>query len=260
MTPVSGCGVNQSCVMPSKSSNSIAQLTDLLNKPRAVNGKNEQHGNTLLIGCGYNMSCETDDFSTFSVGCGYTMSCDPNDARNISNSNWTYFDGEFNWKNAYYDFGEKEFGYMPLEFSLVNYEDDKGRYKQNFGVGTVEIGFKADWEKINKIDFALQAEASSVSYESNVVLGNDDFAWTGGPSVSGPSAQGCGGICDSSVGFYGGASWVEGGLHTGFNILGFNIGIEGEARVGVKGGIRIGKKTKVDAGIFSIGLTIDEAK
>ncbi len=139
----------------------------------------------------------------------------------------------------------------------VQLGEGEGWYRQSVQVDV--LGGSA-WVGHRGSNYGIGAEANTIKVTGSTVLGTQDAALTGGGELAGPAANAYAGVKDGSIGAEAGASYAGVKAEGGFNIFGWNVGLVGEADLGVGVGVSVGKKTSVKLGPFAVGITFGRAK
>lgn len=135
--------------------------------------------------------------------------------------------------------------------------DGEGWYHQTVQVdalaGTGWVGHRGS-------NYGIGGEVNSIKLTGSQVFGDQDAALTTGGELAGPSANAYGGVKDGSIGAEAAASWAGAKAEAGFNVFGWNVGLVGEADLGLGIGGSLGKKTSIKLGPFALGITFGRAK
>ena len=145
-------------------------------------------------------------------------------------------------------------GAMAEQGGCIGYEYLKGCSK------TTALGANAK-AAANLESVGVSGEALISDSTGDLILGNGFLGINIGCGVKLGSTELMAGYADKSVGLNAGATYVQGDLHAGLNLFNFtNIQLGVEAKLGLEVGVKIGKKTEVNIGLFSIKLTFDNPK
>ena len=139
----------------------------------------------------------------------------------------------------------------------VQLGEGEGWYRQSVQVDV--LGGSA-WVGHRGSNYGIGAEANTIKVTGSTVLGTQNAALTSGGELAGPAANAYAGIKDGSIGAEAGASYAGVKAEGGFNVFGWNVGLVGEADLGVGIGVSVGKKTSVKLGPFAVGITFGRAK
>lgn len=131
--------------------------------------------------------------------------------------------------------------------------------KKTYGsyvASALTLGLSTSGPTLSLVDLGL----TSYLYERGAMYGD----WIGGLTTDlafkGPGAEGAISIKGTKASAALGATLVSARLSGGFNILGLNIGLFGEPRLGAKFGFSVGSETAVHGGLLSGGITVGAAK
>jgi WXG100 family type VII secretion target len=158
--------------------------------------------------------------------------------------------------------------------------DVQGAYAEGSvlqGSGTVQLGTSGDgwFRNTMQVDvlagsafaghrgsnYGIGGEVNSYKLSETTVIGTKDLGITRSGEYSGPNAAAFAGVKDGMIGAEANASLASAKVETGLNVLGWNIGIVGEASAGVGAGFKAGRSRAVARfGPFALGLSFGSAK
>ena len=138
-------------------------------------------------------------------------------------------------------------------------------FGKNIGLTGETHVLKADWglgisEGKEGISAGPKAQFTMLQTTGTIVGGGKELGVYTEGEVNLNKAGAQIGLEDGSLGGSLELSVMEGKVSGGVNVLGKRVGIEGEARLGVKVGIRFGKKIGIDAVFFSLNIDLGSAK